>query len=189
LIPLLRYHCGFLQGRFARRFCHDDSQPVVKMPIDVTVEKPRSRIIRRETDCNIVCSAAANGYHIAPDRVHKIRRIGAGDPYNVECVAMKMHRVRCTRSCSRIGEVYFDNLVQGELIDASIGQQLRGMSCPTEDLQKHGDRGRDIGYIVECEIPGRVGSCSELNGHIRLSNLGYPWRAWVDEWVEVALIE
>jgi hypothetical protein len=48
------------------------------------VKEPRSRIIRNETDGNVVSSAIAYGHDVAPDRIHEIRRIATRNPHNIE---------------------------------------------------------------------------------------------------------
>ena len=50
------------------------------------VKEPRSRIIRDETDGNVVSSAIAYGHDVAPDRIHEIRHIATRNPHNIEFV-------------------------------------------------------------------------------------------------------
>ena len=94
-----------------------------------------------------------------------------------------------TGSCIRIWEAYFYNLILGKYIDTSVWQQLRRVSCSTENLEKHRDRGGDVGHIAKCKVPLRVNARSKYKVHIRLSDLGYPGCTWVGEWVKVALVE
>jgi len=94
------------------------------MPIDVTVKEPGSRIIRDKTDGHIVSSAISYGHDVAPDRIHEIRHVATRNPHNIEFVAVQMYRMGKTRSCSRVGEAYFYNLVRRKFIDASVWQEL-----------------------------------------------------------------
>lgn len=65
------------------------------------------------------------------------------------------------------------------------------MSSSTENLEKHRDRGADVGHVVsKCKVSRvRIEARSDLKVHIRLSDLGYPGGPRVDEGVQAALVE
>ena len=58
----------------------------------MAMQEPRSRVVRFETECNII-TRVANVDDIATDRICEVVRGTTCDPYHVESVTVKMERM------------------------------------------------------------------------------------------------
>ena len=62
------------------------------MPIDVTVEEPRARIVSEESDCDII-SCFPDAHDIADDGVFKVINLALGAADDMEGVSVQVNRV------------------------------------------------------------------------------------------------
>ena len=60
------------------------------MPINVAMEEPRARVVREESDRDII-TGGANAHDVAEDRVHKVVRGITGTAYNSERMSMQVN--------------------------------------------------------------------------------------------------
>ena len=131
----------------------------VQVPINVTVEKPRARVVREEPDRDIITSVA-NAYDIAEDRIIIVVRTVTSAAYNSEGMSMQVNGMlfeegsfKLVRPCRQVSaqnthrsaegtswDSQFDALVRLETIDAALGKQVRRFLRAAQDLEQHGDR-------------------------------------------------
>jgi len=62
------------------------------MPIDVAMEEPRARIVRKEADCDVI-SNVTDAHNISDNRVVEVVRGVASAAHDMEVVPMQMNRV------------------------------------------------------------------------------------------------
>jgi hypothetical protein len=63
-----------------------------QVPINVTVEEPRARIVREESDRHIV-TGGADAHHVADDRIVKVVSRVSSTAHDVEGVSVQVNRV------------------------------------------------------------------------------------------------
>ena len=73
------------------------------MPIDVAVEEPRARVIRKEADCDIV-AGVADVHDVAEDRVIIIVSRVTGTAYDGKRMSMQVNGMLFGEGIIQIGE-------------------------------------------------------------------------------------
>ena len=130
----------------------DDREPSLKMEINMAMEEPRPRVVRREPDRHII-PRRTRAHHIALRRVHVVVLRLPRPAHDVERVPVQVERVRGPRRVRRRhGERDLDRRVRGEGVHAAPREQVRRGGRAREDLEEDGDGGRDEGRAVDEEL-------------------------------------
>ncbi len=65
---------------------------LLQVPIDVTVEEPRARVVSEEPDRDVI-SATAHAHDVADDRIVEVVRRVSGTADDMKGVPVQVHRV------------------------------------------------------------------------------------------------
>jgi len=117
LVPSTGWVCQLRNSRNV--FGHDDSETKLKMPVDMAMQEPRSRIIGFESNSNVVIGTTG-AHNIALDGVVEVVISHSSASHDAESMAMEMERMRASDACDVAGkECYFDNFVPCERDNAA----------------------------------------------------------------------
>jgi hypothetical protein len=142
----------------------------LEMPVDVTVEEPRSGVVSRPADGNII-SGITNANHITTRRVIVVVIRLSSRANDVKDVAVQMERMGS--ACYSSGHGKLDHAVLREVVDGAFGHQLVGSVLSTEELQENRERRGLEGGAVDCEDEvAAVKSEIHVNVDVRIPNTG-----------------
>lgn len=103
------------------------------MPVDMAVEEPRTRIVRREANRDVV-PRPAHANHVALRWVREVVTLLTGGAHDGEDVAVQVDWVRSSNGPGREGEL--DDFVRGDLEERAFWKQLLRSLGSAEDLQE-----------------------------------------------------
>ncbi len=174
-IPNLRQRGKLTRGRHRRRdggrvLSEHDRKPGLQMEVDVAVQEPRPRVVRREPDRDVVAHRP-RAHHVALRRVHVVVRRLPRPAHDVERVPVQVEGVRRARGPGRRdGERQLDRRVRRERVHAPAREQVRRRGRAGEDLEQDGDVRWDEGRAVHEELrpverEGEVERVVDAAGH------------------------
>jgi hypothetical protein len=122
-------------ARLLKPFTEDKSKSGFKMPVNMAMEVPGSRIISAESeDCLLI-----DHDDILANRIGRHKVCGTGRFENLECVSVKMHRVRDASSV----ELDVVKLVLFKTNQMLGRNEIAGVPGAMDDLKESGNGGRE----------------------------------------------
>jgi len=117
------------------------------MPVNVAVEEPWARVVREESDGDLIICAGANANDVAHDGVDEVVFCAVGASDYVERMTVQVDGMRASKG--KRGNCELDTLVGCEAVDAARGKEVRGIRRSAQDLEQHWDGGGCEGSTID----------------------------------------
>ena len=116
------------------------------MPVDVTVQVPRTSVISRETESDVVTSCT-NADSVAARRVNVVVRRAACSADDVEGMTVQVEGMIASSRDRNL-----DSRVRWERVYGAGREQSCWVGSTTEDLKEYWDAGRVESYAIHSEL-------------------------------------